>query len=169
MIEASFIVLEDAIRSKAAAAEVYEGQPVSLDVDGNLVAATSAMKVYGVSKLDSNQYRDFAYGEFGAFGTGKLTVVCQGIVRVKASVYNKVEIGTDPAAVVVNQLIYKTGLTYVPGEPLYVDADGLISNAAAVNKISFLGRVVAAPATDGDWLELELMKGFAVGEIAAQD
>jgi hypothetical protein len=167
MIEASFIVLEDATRDKLSGQNVYEGQPVALNAAGKLVAAASTSKVYGISKLDSNTYRDFAFGEFGAFGTGKLTVVSKGIVRVKASVYNKIEM--DSSATVTSPVtvqVYDTSKTYVPGEALYVDAAGLITNAA-VDKTSILGRVVAAPASAGDWLELEILPLAAASELAA--
>jgi hypothetical protein len=165
MIEASFIVLEDATRDLAAAQEIYEGMPLSLDATGKLIAATSATKVYGLAKVPANEYQNYATGEFGAYGTGKLTVMCGGIARIMATTHNKVEIGTDPAAVVFKKQIYAEAANFVAGDPLYVDADGYISNVA-VSTTSFLGRVVTAPVDNG-WMEIELIKAPTVAELGA--
>lgn len=169
MIESPFIVLEDATRDLATGVEIYEGQPVSLNSSGKVIPATAGTIVYGVSKLDANQYRNFAFGEYGAFGTGKLTVQCKGIVRVKASIFNKIEVDTSTTVaspVTVN--LYDTTKHYVPGQALYVDGTGLISNTPT-DKTSLLGRVVAAPADNsGDWLEFELVAGVLGDEITAQ-
>lgn len=144
-INADFIVLEDGTKAKLTASEqIYEGSPLTLDATtGSLKLAAKADKVYGLSKLDSNNYRDFAFGESGAFGSGQLTVVIQGQVSVSPSVFNEIEVtthtGPTPSSTTVN--LYDTSKTYVPGQPLYVDASGYISNAAA-DKTSLFGRVV---------------------------
>ena len=103
MIEASFIVLEDGIRNKyvpGAAADanpIYEGTPCVLAADGSLYAAmgVTGEAIYGISKIDSNDHKDLAVGEYGAYGTGKVTVVCKGIVRVKASTFGKIEFSSS--------------------------------------------------------------------------
>ena len=86
MIDVLYVIGEDAIRSRNASANITEGQPVALNSSGELVAATDSTGVYGISKLDSNEFRNFAFGEFGAFGTGQLSVITKGIVRIKDSV-----------------------------------------------------------------------------------
>jgi len=175
MIESPFIVLEDATRDLAAnipgaGGNIYEGSPVALNGSGQLIPAVETSKVYGVSKLDANAYRNFAYGEYGAFGTGKLTVQTKGIVRVKSSVFNVVEISQAPTAAPFTKALYDTTKNYVPGEALYVDATGLISNVAGASKVSLMGRVInKCDAGTGDWLEFELMSGMGVDELAAQD
>lgn len=167
MIESPFIILEDGTRTLKAGEKVYEGSPVSLDANGQIVKADGTMKVFGVSKLDANDYRNFAFGEFGAFGTQKLTVVCKGIVRVAASVYNKIEIDTSSTAVSpVTVPLFDASLAYAPGDSLYVNA-GLISNVAPVdggNK-SYLGKVVAPCAAGAQWLELEVAPLAAAAKL----
>lgn len=150
--------MEDGTRTvKAGEHSIVEGSPVSLNADGQLVKATEAMKVFGLSKLDCNQFRNFANGEYGAFGTQKLTVITKGTVRVASSVYNKIEV--DTATVVGGSTtlpVFDGTKAYVPGESLYVNA-GLISNVApAGGNISYLGKVVAPCAVGAQWLEFEL-------------
>ena len=157
MIESPFIIQEDGTRTvKAGELSIYEGSPVSLDVNGQLVKATEAMKVFGLSKLDCNSFRNFAYGEYGAFGTQKLTVITKGTCRVASSVYNKIEV--DTATVVGGSTtvpLFDGSKAYVPGESLYVNA-GLISNVAPASNISYLGKVVAPCAIGAQWLEFEV-------------
>ena len=170
MIDASFIVLEDGTRDKKVGEEIYEGQPVALDANGQLIAAVQGSKVYGLSKLDSNQYRDFAFGEYGAYGTGKVTIVKSGIARVKASVFGQIEIDSSATtSTPVTVEAFNSALTYTPGEALYVDANGLISNvpADAASKISLFGKVVKA--VEDGWLELEITSDAttSIGDMAA--
>lgn len=158
MIDSPFIIMEDGTRTVAAGQlSIVEGSPVALDANGNLVKATETMKVFGVSKLDCNQFRNFAFGEYGAFGTQKLTTICKGTVRVASSVYNQIEVNTSTVAGGSTTLpVFDGTLAYVPGQSLYVNA-GLISNVApAAGNISYLGKVVAPCAIGAQWLEFEL-------------
>jgi hypothetical protein len=158
MIESPFIIQEDGTRTvKDGELSIVEGSPVSLDANGQLVKATEAMKVYGLSKLDCNQFRNFAFGEYGAFGTQKLTVITKGICRVASSVYNKIEVDTGSVVGGSTTLpVFDGTKAYVPGDSLYVNA-GLISNVApASGKISYLGKVVAPCAIGAQWLEFEV-------------
>ena len=160
MIDALYIVAEDAIRSKAgvtgdATNYVTEGQPVSLNASGELVGATAGLPVFGVSKLDSNQYRDFAFGEFGAFGTGKLTVVQKGTCRIKDSTYSGIEVNTQmQPGDTVSTVQVLAGVTFAVNDLVYAGADGLITNAGVTGQAAF-GRVVAPMTSDG-WLEVEV-------------
>jgi len=162
---ASFIVLEDGTRAKKAGTLVYEGQPVAIQADGTLAPAAATDKVYGLSKLDSNNYRDFAFGEFGAFGSGQLTVVLEGILSIGQSVFNQIEIdsSTTTASAPTTVKLYDDTKTYAPGEALYVDAAGLISNApAAGGKVSLLGKVLKTPLQTGDGsLEIKVTSSAA--------
>jgi hypothetical protein len=142
-IEAPFIIHEDGGKKKKAGEQVYEGSPLTLDANGELKLAADSEKVYGLSKLDSNTNRDFAFGEFGAFGSGQLTVVTRGTVEVSHSVFNKVEVDTQTAvgSSPITKKLFDDTKTYAPMQPLYVDAAGLISNTPS-DKSSLLGKVL---------------------------
>ena len=158
----SFIVLEDGTRKKKAGANIYEGQPVKLNSDGELEAATAAAKVYGISKLDSNTYRDFAFGEFGAYGSGNLTAVTRGVMTVGQSIFNETEVDTSTtiASAPTTVKVFDDTKTYAVNEPLYVDAAGLISNDGSGGKNSLLGKVLKTPVQlGGALLELEIDPG----------
>lgn len=154
MIDALYITAEDAIRTKAAGAMVTEGQPVALNASGELIGATAGTSVYGVSKLDSNAYRNFAFGEFGAFGTGKLTVVTKGIVRIKDSVYSGIEVDTSTTEATDATIVLLATVTFHVNEKVYADATGLITNVD--NDGAAFGRVIATPEMTGGWLEVEV-------------
>lgn len=141
-IEATFIVHEEGGKLKKSGEQVYEGSPLTLHTDGSLKLAAATDKVYGLSKLDSNANRDFAFGEFGAFGSGQLTVLTRCQCEVSHSVYNKVEVDTQTqvgSSPIVKKLFDDTK-TYAPMEPLYVDAAGLITNDSAAGKASLFGK-----------------------------
>jgi hypothetical protein len=157
-IEVSFTILEDGTRKKKAGEQVYEGSPLALDSTGELKLAADSDKVYGLSKLDSNSFRDFSFGEFGAYGSGQLTAVVSGIVRVNKSVFNQIEVDTSTTTTSspTTVKLFDDTKTYAPGQPLYVDAAGLITNAPS-NNASLMGRCTATPLQTGDGsLELEL-------------
>lgn len=174
MIDVSYVVLEDSLRVKNPAANITEGQPVKLNAAGEVVAATADAPVYGIAKVDSNGYNDFTgtassavRGQYGAYGSGKLTIVLSGIVRVKASTYNTIEVDqTGSTASAVTVKVYDDALSYVPGDVLYVDANGLITKTAS-NKASIFGKVISAPTSDG-WLEIlvEPMIATAAAQLA---
>ena len=141
-INADFIVLEDGTKAKKAGEMVYEGSPLTLHTDGSLKLAGPTDKVYGLSKLDSNSYRDFAFGEFGAFGSGQLTVVVQGQVSVSPSIFNQIEITTAtlPVGSTVVVPLYDDSKDYVPGQALYVatvTGVNVISNTPSDNTSLF--------------------------------
>lgn len=166
---ASFIVSEDGTRAKMAGQSVYEGQPVRIMPDGTLAPAIGTAKVYGICKLDSNQYRDFAFGEFGAFGSGQLTVVTDGTLSIADSVFNQIEVDsstTTGSAPVTIALL--APVVWAPGEAVYVDAGGLLSNAAmAGGKVSVLGKVLRTPLQTGDG-SLEIKVGPMAATAASE-
>jgi hypothetical protein len=164
MIDALYITAEDAIRTKKAGAMITEGQPVALDVNGELIGATAGTGIYGVSKLDSNAFRNFAFGEFGAFGTGKLTVVTKGIVRIKDSVYNEIEVDTSMGPLSTPTTIaILASVSWAVNAKCYMTAAGLVTNVAVGDSF---GRVLATPAMTGGWLEIEV--DTAAATVGAQ-
>lgn len=168
MIDIVYINAVDATKEKKTNVEIYAGQPVALDADGKLIPATKDTKVYGIAKLDSNKYKDVAWGEVGAYGTGRLAVILDGIIRVKASEFGKIEIlPTGPLSENVVVKIFDDTKTYNVGDVLYVDSNGLITNDP-VNKISIFGRVVR-PVDALGWLEIQISPIIAtsVSELAS--
>ena len=162
MIDVLYIHSEDSLREVKQGVEIYEGQPVSLDSDGKLIPAVHNTKVYGIAKLDANQYKNVAWGEYAAYGTGRLSVILSGIVRVKASEFGKIEVTpAGPISQVFVKKIYDDTKTYNVGDVLYVDSDGLITNAPVTGgKVSIFGKVLKAPDANG-WLEIEVVPQVA--------
>lgn len=154
---ASYIVMEDATRAKKAGANVTEGQAVKINADGELEGATSAAKVYGICKLDSNTYRDLAFSTIEGYGTGQLTVITQGVLLLASSVYNKTEVdsSTTTSSAAATVKVFDDALTFAPGEALYIDALGLISNVKT-NSLSLCGKVLRTPLQTGGFLEMEV-------------
>lgn len=144
-------VEEDSTKVANATAVVYAGRPVALDTNAQVIAATQSTLVYGLSKNDKNSYRDDTFGEFGAFGSGKLNVVKAGIVTVSPSLYSTVN-GTT----VVD--VYDSSRTYNVNESLWVASTGLISNdpAQANGLTNFIGRVNVPPTLTNPNMEIRL-------------
>ena len=170
-IQATFINLEDGTRRKKSGELVYEGQPLSLDVNGELKVAAATDKVYGLSKLDSNTYRDFAFGEYAAFGSGQLTVLVKGIALVSNSVYNQIEVTseTSPTSSPVTVKLFDDTVNYAVGEPLYMGATGMITNDGAAGKNSLFGKVLKTNLQTGGALEIQVDPGSTASkaEMAA--
>lgn len=141
-INATYILQENGGLAKLAGQNVWEGQPLTIDAaTGQLRAAASTDKVFGLSKIDSNQYADYSFGEFGAYGSGNLDVVTRGQAEVSHSIYQQVEINTQTmvgSSPVVHKL-FDDAQTYVPMQPLYVNATGLITNQK-VSGVSLFGK-----------------------------
>jgi len=157
MIDVLYIHAEDSLREVKQGVEIYEGQPVSLDANGQLVPATSNSKIYGIAKLDANQYKNVAWGEYAAYGTGRLSVILGGIIRVKASEFGKIEVTpSGPLSTTFVKKIYDDTKTYHVGDVLYVDNNGFITNAPVTGgKVSIFGKVLKTPDANG-WLEIEV-------------
>jgi hypothetical protein len=170
-INAFFIIQEDGGKAKKSGEQVYEGSPLTIDANtGLLRLALATEKVYGLSKLDSNQYHDFAFGEFGAFGSGQLDVVTRGQCEISHTVYNKVEVDTETTtgnAPIVKKLFDDTK-TYQAMDPLYVDGTGLITNAPGAGKASLLGKclIPLAPGLSPLTLELDPSATHTTSEMA---
>jgi len=149
-------VLEDSTKVANAAAVVYAGRPCSLDSNAQVIAGTNATLFYGLAKNDKNSYRDDTFGEFGAFGSGKLNVVVEGIVTVAPSIYSTVN-GTTQIDV------YDSLLTYNVNDALYASSTNLITNdgASANGLTNFLGRVNVPPTGTNPNMEIRLGKQWA--------
>jgi hypothetical protein len=126
------------------------GQPVSLDVNGVVVAA------------DNNS--TFIYGVAGdtktALSTAGIPSTNDSVIGASNNTKGFVNRVSDPydesqasgmmtvyhagGKFATDQ--YNTALTYVPGEPLYVDANGLYSNA-----VSASGVIVGYVLTEGEY------------------
>lgn len=152
MIQCSYVGLEDGTKLIAPGAVLYPGQPVALDANGMAIPAVAASKVYGLCIIEGNTYQDLIRGQYGAFGSGAVPVLVKGIAKVKASVYDAEEVTAGDPTASFTKKIFDDTKTYVPGEALYVDAAGLITNTPS-SKISLLGKVLSF--SDG-WLELEV-------------
>ena len=153
-------VLEDCERNVNASATIYNGRPVKLNSSGEVVEAVNTDLVYGLSEGDKNIYRDDTYGEFAAFGSGKMGVAKKGILTVEPSVYD-----TQSGSTTIYP--YDETLTYAVQDKLYASSAGLITNAAVGNVsvdgtsmytvTNFLGRVVKAPSGTDTKMDIDLM------------
>ncbi|MEM5829086.1 MAG: hypothetical protein QW480_02475 [Candidatus Aenigmatarchaeota archaeon] len=130
-----------------------------------MVPATATSKVYGIAKLDANSFKNVAYGEVGAYGTGRLSVITDGVIRVSASSFGSIEVTPEgPLSSETVVKIFDDSKTYNVDDVLYVDANGLITNTP-VDKKSILGRVKKYYAADK---VLEIVVAPVIANEAAQ-
>ncbi len=164
MIDIVYITQQDATKKVAADQEIYAGQPVSLNSNGELIAATATSKIFGVAKGDANKFKNVAIGEVGAYGTGNLAIVTDGIIRVKASEFGKIEVKpSGPLSETTVVKIYDDTKVYNVGDVLYVDATGLITNAPT-DKHSIFARVIR-PVDSLGWLEIQVSPMIATAAL----
>ena len=113
--------------------------------DGFVKVASNA-KVYGLTLLTKNAYKDETYGETGMHGSRKTTVVKRGVVDIGASIF----VLDDHSEIAVYP--YNNALEYAVNDKLYVEtATGLITNvveAENANINTYLGDVVMLPYVD---------------------
>ena len=166
MIQVSYVALEDGTKAVDGSSSIYAGQPVSINASGKIVPATSGSKIFGLAKVDRNSYEDSVVGKYSIYGSGLMPVLCMGIASIKASTYNTIEVTNAVTSSAFSKDIFDTSKTYAPGDLLYVDANGLISNVAGASKVSALGRVLKVGA---DELEIEVNPSIitAASELAA--
>jgi len=158
-------VLEDCTKDVAPGTTLVRGCPVSLNSLGQVTAAlgggTTSAVVYGLSEGDKNQFRDDSFGEFAAFGSGKMGVAKGGIGYVEPSVF-------DTASGTSTLHVYDPGRTYHVNDKLYAaltgPAAGLLTNDSAARNLdsdseltNFVGRVLVAPSglQPKMWLDLQ--------------
>ena len=147
-------ILEDSTKIVKNDAVIFSGMPVAISAahdanDGQIIAALTNAKIYGLAKFNKNSYSDEVNDAFGMYGSGKGNVVVKGIVEIQPNVFTL----NDGTEVVVNT--YDVGQTYYPNDPLYVElADsgklGQITKVAvAGNNATFVGYVLVAPDSNG--------------------
>jgi len=143
MLNAQRKILEDSARDVDSTLVTYAGRPLSLSVtDGKLIAATSGSKFYGLSRGNKNSYVDITNGEFGAFGSNKMSVVKSGII----------EIGPEDLSIYTGGTVFQifdSTKTYYVNDKLYVSADNLITNdtGEANGYENYVGRVIVPPSS----------------------
>ena len=131
---------------------VFEGSPLSLDATGQVSKTLTNIKVYGLSFVPANKYRDFSAGEYGAFGSGKITAVLSGIVQLYPNTYDL----NDGTSVIVPLWVSSVD-TAAPNIPIYVEiGTGLLTDGTVSNGNTLVGYVTKSPAMNSGVLELEL-------------
>jgi len=154
MLNVLYSVLEDSLRPIDSTVSVYSGSPLMLKsgtTDGTVTTVSGNVAVYGLAKFDQNAYANFANGEAGAYGSGRMTIIKKGIVQLYPSVYQ------DPTNLnTVVQQIWDTAQNYIAGAPLYVNS-GLITNQSSGVSSTLFGKVIVQPsATNGGVMTVEV-------------
>lgn len=124
------------------------GRPVTLNSSGYVIPATAHSDVLGLCKETYvSGALDEITGDYGIYGSGKISVLVNGIVTIQNSVIN----GTSYS-------VYDTTKTYTAGDKLYSNASGLITNAGSYTGTTngYLGKVLDAPtnAANGDPMQI---------------
>lgn len=153
-------VLEDSTKAVNASAVIYRGVPVALNSSGEVIAATNTSIPYGLATLNKNSYRDDTFGNFAAFGSGKMGVAKRGMVTVGPETF-------DTATGTTDIFVFDVTRTYAVSDRLFANASGLISNDStlaayeAVNGVSVLynclGRVSKVPSASAWEMEIDLL------------
>ena len=155
MLNVLYSVLEDSLRPIDGTVNIYSGNPVAFKTattDGTITTVVGNVAVYGLAKFDANQYANFASGEAGAYGSGKMTIIKRGIVQLYPSVYQ------DPTTLntVVQQIWDTTQTNYNAGQPLYVINGYITTDSTAVSN-TLIGKVIVGPtATNGGVMTIEV-------------
>jgi len=154
-LQIRYKVLEDATKDVKSDAVIYSGRPVQLTADG-VKEVDANVRPYGLAKANKNSYIDETSNSFGMYGSGKLTVVCNGIVEVSHNVY---EVGDTSVTVKV----YDDAQSYNVGDKLYVELTdagklGMITNqvSSGVNDNTYLGIVTKAPSSSDPVMQIRL-------------
>ncbi len=127
------------------------GRPVTLNTsDGQVIAAGAQSDVVGlVKEALISGVLDEVSGEFGIYGSGRVSILTKGIVTVQNSVVD----GTSYS-------VYDTALTYSPLDKLYANSSGLITNAGTYTGITrgYLGFVLVEPTNpaNGDPMQIQV-------------
>jgi hypothetical protein len=162
MLDAKYKGLLDSTKNVNSSATLYIGRPVSLNSSAEVVACdgTTNYPVSGLSMGDKNIYRDDSYGEFAAFGSGKMGFLSKGIAIVGPTTYS-----TGSGSVTVQ--VYDTTKTYAVNEKLYCNTSGLITNDSSVivadgltETLNYVGTVRFPPSGSNTDLEINLDAKF---------
>jgi hypothetical protein len=147
MINVAYPVIVDGTKNVDLTQDIYEGQPVALNSDGILVPAKGNVSVYGLAFAPVNRYRNYAYGEYGAFGSAKLAVVKGGIVNLGSDIYDVGNLET-----ITIKLWTDDVENAAPGTELYINNDGKITTDNT-NANSNFGKVVLPPSKNNGILQ----------------
>lgn len=147
MINVTQSLMRDATKSVNADAVLVSGRPVSINTDGEIIAATDSTGVYGLSLVDKNAKRDDTFGEVGAYGSRKATVEVAGRAEVSPSVYLDVDLGEE-----ITFDVYDPNQSYKPMDNLFVNSSGLLTNVNTGGQV--VGQVVKAPTGSNPVMEL---------------
>ena len=151
MIDPKYENLIDSTKNVNEDATLVAGRPVTLNSDGEIIAADGTSDVYGLSKIEKNAYLDESYSSLGEYGSRKGTVVIEGLCEVKPSTFQDSDLQTDEAELAV----YDDEQSYEPMDDLYVDDDGLLTNVVSASGVK-VGKVTKAPTASDDTMELIL-------------
>jgi hypothetical protein len=147
--------ITDSTKKLKEGVELYEGQPVALDENGEIIPATNTTPVYGLSKLDANRYKDYVRNPVEGYDSGYATVVKATVVKVGPSTYRSYET-MEPSGLVV-WVPYDETVTFAINDKLYVNSDGKITNVATGNEASYFGNLVGITTVGGyHILEIDL-------------
>lgn len=154
MIDPKYTILEDSTKEVDDDAYIVSGRPITLDLSGAATDADDTTPVYGLSKIEKNEYRDDTYGEYGEYGSRRVTVVVKGLVQVSPSIYNPADLENE-----VELAVYEDDVTNAdPMDDLYVSENGLLTTVvpASPGATDVVGQITRVPDVDDDSLELIL-------------
>jgi hypothetical protein len=141
--------VETGVLDANTATTLVPGRPVYIGASGVTAAGANSDVLGLVREMQYSGVLNEVTGQYGIYGSGKVTVLCKGIATVQNSVIN----GTSYA-------VYDTTLTYVAGDKLYSTAAGLISNTSGYNGITagYIGKCLKIPtnAANGDPMTIEV-------------
>lgn len=134
------------------------GRAVRMGADGTLQAPTADQRVIGlVNEASYSGVINEVSGQYGIYGSNKITVVHSGIVEVKQSTYN----GTSYE-------VYDESLTYAPNDDIYaVAGTGVLTNSQPGGTgprgltSLFVGKVLVAPTNPANGDPMKILIGCA--------
>lgn len=134
--------------------EYLEGEPVTLDENSVLTKVTGNQKIYGIMSVPANRYRNWVYGEYGAFGSGKARVIKEGIIQIAPEYYE------EATGVIRTFTLWTEDVeTAAPLTRLYVTVvDGIAKYTTdpTGRENTYVGLVVRNPRTNNGVLEIDL-------------
>lgn len=154
MIDPKYEILVDPLKDVADDAYLVSGRPVTMNVDGEIEGADDTTPVYGLSKVSKNEYRDETYGEFGAYGSRRVTTVLKGLVNVYPSIYKPSDLENE-----VELAVYADDVIDAdPLDDLYVNGDGLLTTVvpASPGVTNVIGQVTVVPSVEDPVLQIKL-------------
>jgi len=150
-INVDYRAMEDSTKYVDPSAVLYPGRPVRLTSTSLVKNSDGSTITFGLAKSNKNSYVDDTFGEFGAYGSGKMSVVVLGMVTVRPNLYVK----SDGTIDTIN--VWDTTKTYLVNDYLYCNASGLITNDSTGVTGSKFGYVLKPPATEDVTMEIRML------------